>query len=261
MGDQVAKAQRLRELHLDPQILVLVNIWDVASARTVAALPGCRAVATGSWPISAALGVADGEVLTRDEMLAAVARIVAAVDLPVTADLEAGYGETPRDVSETIARAVAAGVVGCNIEDRGRPVREAALRVAAARERADAEGVPLVLNARLDLPFESPSDVQEAVKRGRAYLDAGADCVFPIRARGADLLGRLVGELDAPVNAFGVPGGPSVRELNDLGVARVSFGPGPLGAAMAALGRVGSELLTGGAVSDDLSFRPPAGTP
>jgi 2-methylisocitrate lyase-like PEP mutase family enzyme len=261
VGDQVAKARRLRELHLDPQILVLVNVWDVASARTIAALPGCPAVATGSWPISAALGVADGEVLTRDEMLAVVARIVAAVDLPVTADLEAGYGQTPRDVSETIARAIAAGVVGCNIEDRRRPVREAALRVAAARERAEAEGVPLVLNARMDLPFNSASDMDEAVARGRAYLDAGADCVFPIRARGAQLLSHLVAELNAPVNAFGVPGGPSVRELNNLGVARVSFGPGPLGAAMAALGRVGADLLAGGAVSDDHSFRPPTGPP
>lgn len=261
LGDRMAEARRLRQLHVDPQILVLVNVWDVASARTVAALPGCRAIATGSWPISAALGVPDGEVLSRDEMLAVVARIVAAVDLPVTADLEAGYGETPRDVSETIARAIAAGVVGCNIEDRRRPAREAALRIAAARERADAEGVPLVLNARMDLPFDSPSDLDEAVTRGRAYLDAGADCVFPIRARGADLLGRLVRELDAPVNAFGVPGGPSVRELNELGVARVSFGPGPLGAAMAALARVGTELLTGGGVHDDLGFRPPAGTP
>src|SRR6185437_11449785 len=117
MATAVEKAERLRRLHHDPEILVLVNVWDVASARTVAALPGCRAIATGSWPIAASLGVPDGEVLTRDEMLAVAGRIAAAVDLPVTADLEAGYGATPADVAETVRHAVAAGIAGCNIED------------------------------------------------------------------------------------------------------------------------------------------------
>lgn len=186
-------------------ILVLVNVWDAASARTVSALPGCRAIATGSWPIAASLGVPNREVLTRSDMLAVVARIVDAVDLPVTADLESGYGTDPGEVSETVAQAVAVGVVGCNLEDRHRPLEEAARRIAAARGRADAEGVPLVINARLDLPFRVDSDVEEATRRARAYLDAGADCVFPIRARGADLLRRLVEHIPAPVNAFGVP--------------------------------------------------------
>jgi len=256
--DLLGKAQRLRELHRGPPILVLVNVWDAASARTVAALPGCRAIATGSWPIAASLGVPDGEVLTRSDMLAVVARIVDAVDLPVTADLESGYGTDPGEVSETVARAIAVGVAGCNLEDGHRPVDEAARRIAAARGRADAEGVPLVINARLDLAFRVDSDVEEATRRARAYLDAGADCVFPIRARGADLLRRLVEHIPAAVNAFGVPGGPSVHELADLGVARVSFGPGPLGVALAALGRVGATLLGGGDMNDDLAFRPPA---
>src|SRR3954447_24215563 len=100
------KAGQLRRLHLDPAILVLVNVWDVASARTVAALPGCRAIATGSWPIAASLGVPDGEVMTRDEMLPVAGRIAAAVELPVTADLEAGYGKAPDDVAETVRRAI-----------------------------------------------------------------------------------------------------------------------------------------------------------
>ncbi len=258
MRDLPGLAGRLRALLTDPPILVLVNVWDAASARTVAALPGCRAIATGSWPIAAALGMPDGEAMPRADMLAAVARIAAAVDLPVTADLEAGYGDDPAEVGETVARAIGVGVVGCNLEDRRRPVAEAAARIAAARARADAEGVPLVVNARLDLSFDGEADLDEAVVRARAYLDAGADSIFPIRARGADLLGRLVGRIGAPVNALGVPGGPSVRELEALGVARVSFGPGPLGAALAALSRTGAELLAGAAVADDLSFRPPS---
>ena len=251
------KADLLRQLHHRPAILVLVNVWDAASARTVAALPGCQAIATGSWPIAASLGTPDGEVLTRSQMLAAVARIVAAVDLPVTADLESGYGADPGEVGETVARAIGVGVVGCNLEDRRRPVAEAAARIGAARARADAEGVPLVINARLDQPVTGEGELDEAVRRARGYLDAGADCVFPIRARGAELLAGLVERIDAPVNAFGVPDGPSVRELADLGVARVSFGPGPLGAALAALARTGAELLGGGAASADLAFRPP----
>jgi 2-methylisocitrate lyase-like PEP mutase family enzyme len=257
MTSTFEKAETLRLLHHEPAILVLVNVWDAASARTVASLPGCRAIATASWSIAAAHGVPDHEHLTRDEMLAVAARIAAAVDLPVTADLESGYGETARDVGETIARALDAGIVGANIEDRNRPVEEAAARVQAARERADAEGVPFVVNARLDLPIGTTDEVEEAVARARAYLDAGADCIYPIRITDPVVLEDVVGRVAAPVNALGRPGGPSVRELEALGVARVSFGPGPMGAAMAALGRAGAALLHGGTADDDLAFRPP----
>jgi 2-methylisocitrate lyase-like PEP mutase family enzyme len=254
--NQNAQAQRLLELHHDKPVLVLVNVWDAASARTVASLPGCRAIATASWSIAASLGVPDGEMMSRSDMLAAVARIVAAVELPVTADLEAGYGDSPYDVGETIAAALSTGAVGCNLEDQQRPVLEACRRIAAARARADAEGVAMVINARLDSTIDTVADMDEAVSRAGAYLDAGADCVFPIGAAGADVLRRLVEQIDGPVNAFGVPGGPSVHELEDLGVARVSFGPGPLGAALAALHRSGAELLAGGPVGTDLGFRP-----
>src|SRR5690242_12464193 len=118
---QREKADALRQLHADPELLVLVNAWDAASARTIAGAPGCRAIATASWSIAAAHGVADGEVLSRDTMLAAVRRIAHAVDVPVTADLETGYGQTPADVGETIGAAIAAGAVGCNLEDAMRP--------------------------------------------------------------------------------------------------------------------------------------------
>src|SRR3954468_7527516 len=252
------QAQTLHRLHHAPAILVLVNVWDVASARTVAALPGCRAIATASWSIAAAHGVPDGENLTRDEMLAVAGRIATAVDLPVTADLESGYGATPEDVGETIARALDAGIVGANIEDGNRPTTEAAARVAAARAGADAEGIPFVVNARLDMPIATTTEVEEAVARARAYLDAGADCIYPIRITDPVVLEDFVGRIAAPVNAFGRPDGPSVAELEALGVARVSFGPGPMGAAMAALRSVGETLLAGGAAGAGLAFRPPA---
>src|SRR3954451_23581219 len=145
-ADLQTRAQELRRLHTDPAILVLVNVWDAASARTVAAVPGCRAIATASWAIAAARGLADGEVIGREGMLEAVGCVAEAVPLPVTADLEGGYGDTPADVAETVARAIEAGAVGCNLEDGVldgallRDAEDAAARVASARERADADG-------------------------------------------------------------------------------------------------------------------------
>jgi 2-methylisocitrate lyase-like PEP mutase family enzyme len=257
MTSTFEKAETLRLLHHQPEILVLVNVWDVASARTVAALPGCRAIATASWSIAAAHGVPDGERLTREEMLAAVARIAGAVDLPVTADLESGYGDTLREVATTIAGALDAGIAGANIEDRNAPVKEAEARIRIARELADGQGIPFVVNARLDMPIGSTDEIEEAVVRARAYLDAGADCIYPIRITDPVVLEDFVGRIAAPVNAFGRPGGPSVAELEALGVARVSFGPGPMGAAMAALRSVGETLLAGGAADTHLAFRPP----
>ena len=156
VADAVARARELRRLHLDPAILVLVNVWDVASARTVASVPGCRAIATASWAIAAAHGLADGEAIGRERMIELVGEIAAAVPLPVTADLEGGYGATPADVGETVARAIAAGAVGCNLEDGVqdgqllRDAQDAAERVAAVRERAVREGVPVVVNARTE---------------------------------------------------------------------------------------------------------------
>ena len=205
------KAEQLRRLHLDPAILVLVNVWDVASARTVAALPGCRAIATGSWPIAAALGRPDGEDLTRDEMLAVVAPHRAAVDLPVTADLEAGYGGTPADVGETISRAAGIGIAGFNLEDGERPLPEAVARVAAARKAADAAGERLVLNARLDMGFDAPDAIDQAVQRARAFVDAGADCVFPIQLGDPEGLREFCRRVGAPVNAFGPRGRAECR--------------------------------------------------
>ena len=182
MSTQREKAEELRRLHAAPEPLVLVNVWDAASARVVAAAPGCRAIATASWSIAAAHGFPDGEEIPLDAMLEAVGVVARAVDLPVTADLERGYG----DAGATVARAIEAGAVGCNLEDTDgagglRPVEEHAAAVAAARAAGEAAGVPLVINARTDVYLRViPPDerVVAAIERGAAYLDAGADCVF-----------------------------------------------------------------------------------
>jgi 2-methylisocitrate lyase-like PEP mutase family enzyme len=259
-----ARAEELRRLHADPAILVLVNVWDAASARTVASLPGCRAIATASWAIAAARGLADGEAIGREGMLEAVRYVADSVALPVTADLEGGYGETPADVGETIARAIAAGAVGCNLEDGVRDgellrdAQDAAERVAAARARADAEGVPIVINARTDVYLRGADDPEAAILRGQSYARAGADCIFVPGVRDRATISELVAGIDAPVSILAAPGAPSVSELQELGVARVSFGPGPMGVALAALARTASDLLEGGVPADELSYRPPA---
>jgi 2-methylisocitrate lyase-like PEP mutase family enzyme len=259
-----ARAEELRRLHADPAILVLVNVWDVASARTVAAVPGCRAIATASWAIAAAHGLPDGEAIGRERMIELVGEIAGAVDLPVTADLEGGYGRTPGDVGETVARAIAAGAVGCNLEDGVqdgallRDAEDAAARVAAARERADREGVPIVINARTDVYLRGADDPEAAILRGQAYALAGADCIFVPGVLDPATIADLVAGIDAPVSVLARPGAPSVSELQELGVARVSFGPGPMGAALAALARTASDLMEGGVPADELGYRPPA---
>ncbi|QEC47013.1 isocitrate lyase/phosphoenolpyruvate mutase family protein [Baekduia soli] len=259
-----ARAQELLRLHADPAILVLVNVWDVASAQTVASVPGCRAIATASWAMAAAHGIADGEAIGRDRMLELVGEIAGAVALPVTADLESGYGETPAEVGETVGRAIAAGAVGCNLEDGVpgatllRDAQDAARRVQAARERADREGVPVVINARTDVYLRGADDAEAALLRGRAYAAAGADCVFVPGVIERETIRALVEGIPAPVSVLARPGAPSVSELEALGVARVSFGPGPMGAALAALARTASQLLQGGAPADELGYRPSA---
>jgi 2-methylisocitrate lyase-like PEP mutase family enzyme len=250
------KAGALRALHHGDEPLVLVNAWDAASARVVAATPGCRAVATASWAIAAARGVGDGEVLSREEMLAAVAIVARAVALPVTADLERGYG----DVGETIAGALEAGAVGCNLED-GEPdgLAPAALhaeRIATARAVGDTAGIPLVINARTDVYLSGDRRLEEALARGRAYLEAGADCIFVPGVRDLPTLSALAAGMGGPVSVLGGAGGPTLAQLAEAGIARVSYGPGPMGAAAAALRRVAETLLAGGEPPADLAFRP-----
>ncbi len=241
------RATALRRLHDDPEPLILVNVWDVASALTVAGLPGCTAVATASHAIAAVHGYEDGEHIPLELMIAAIARITAAVELPVSADLEAGYG----DPESTVRRAIGAGAVGGNIEDGMRPFTEAVAAVEAAVRGGAAEGVPFVLNARTDV-FLHPRDrgpdevVAEAVRRGRAFLDAGADCVFVPGRLDAATAARLVDGIGPrKVSVLAVPGGATPAEFGAVGVARVSFGPWPLRVVLGTLADLGTRLLAG----------------
>ena len=244
----VERAQLLRQLHTDSELLVLVNVWDVVTAKTVAAAPGCRAIATASHAIAASFGYPDGEQIPVDTMLDMVGRIAAAVDLPVTADLEAGYGNP----GETVRRAIGLGVVGANIEDQMKPLAAAVEAVEAVVRAAGEEGVPFVLNARTDA-FALPSDrdrgeiMADAIERGRAFLDAGADCVFVPGRLDAEMIRALVeGIGDRKVSVIAIPGSPSQSELAALGVARISYGPQPQRLALKALAGAAAQILGGG---------------
>lgn len=241
------RAELLGSLHRGPGILVLPNAWDVASARVFEAA-GARAVATTSAGVANALGYPDGEVVPRDEMLWMVERIARAVSVPVTADLEAGYG----DPAGTAAAALEAGAVGMNLEDsagEGRSmlsVEDAAAAVAAVRRTAERAGVPLVLNARTDVFLGGSHDPAEAIARSNAYLRAGADCAFVIGLVDRETIGAVVAGVDGPVSVLARPGGPTVPELEALGVRRVSIGPWAMRAAASLTRRVGEELLGAG---------------
>ena len=250
MSTIAERGARLRELHDAPEILVMVNAWDVASARVVADLPGCKAIATASHSVAASFGYEDGEQIPVDLVLDATARIVAAVDLPVTADLEAGYG----DAGETVRRAIGVGVVGANIEDEMRPLGEAVAMMEAVVRAAEAEGVPFALNARTDAYLVAgdrpPGEVMaDAIERGLAFLEAGATCVFvPGRQDAGTVQGLVDGIGQRKISVLGLPGTPSGAELEGLGVARVSYGPWTQRVAMTALQDSASELLAGGAL-------------
>jgi 2-methylisocitrate lyase-like PEP mutase family enzyme len=257
MSEQRERAERLRELHRAPPALVLPNAWDVASAVVFAALPGCRAIATSSAGVAAALGYPDGEAIPREVMLDAVARIATAVELPVTADLEAGYGPRPEDAAATAEGAVEAGAVGLNLEDgtgqdggRLLPVSDHAEKIQAVRAVGDRRGVPLVVNARVDVYLRGIGDpagrLEETLARAAAYRNAGADCIFVPGVEDAATIAALVRGIDAPVNVLAVATTPSVPELERLGVARVSVASGLFRASLAFAARAASDLLESG---------------
>jgi 2-methylisocitrate lyase-like PEP mutase family enzyme len=245
-------ADRLLSLHEDPKLLTLVNVWDAVSAKVVAAEPGTQALATASHSIAASFGYEDGERIPLDLHLDAIDRIVRATDLPVSADLEAGYG----DVGETIRRAIGVGVVGANIEDQLKPLDEAVRGVEAALAAGEAEGIRFVLNARTDAfvrgAGRTPEEnLDDAVTRGRAYLAAGAPVVF--------VPGRLdESQVRTLVDAFGprklsviaVPGSLALEKLEELGVARVSYGPFPQRVALTALQSLVRDVHAGGRIPE-----------
>ncbi|MGR2752489.1 isocitrate lyase/PEP mutase family protein [Agromyces arachidis] len=243
-----ARAVELRRLHHDPQLLQVVNVWDVASARAVAALPETAAIATASHAIAAMHGYPDGERIPVDLMLDMVGRIADAVDVPVSADLEAGYG----DPGETIRRAIGLGVAGANLEDGLRPIADAVAAVRAAVSAGAAEGVPFALNARTDawlLGRDRPRDerIADAIERGLAYLDAGATCVFVPGDFDDDVVAELVDGLgERRLSVIGLPSIPPPDRLEELGVARISYGPYPHRLALTALQDAATHLYGGG---------------
>lgn len=249
MTTSIERAHRFRSLHTAERPLVLPNAWDTASARIIAEA-GAEAIATTSAGVAWALGAADGDRLDRAAALEHLGRIVAAVDVPVTADIEGGYAQTADGVAETVRAVLAAGAVGINIEDGPRPAEEHLRRIGAARAAADAEGVPLFVNARTDVFLAGigpeAGRLEETLKRAAACVAAGADGIFVPGVTDADTVAALVRGIDAPLNVMTGPRAPSTAEFARLGVARISAGSSIAQAAHALVRDAARELLTEG---------------
>jgi 2-methylisocitrate lyase-like PEP mutase family enzyme len=247
--NQAEKAALLRQLHHSPSILRLCNVWDAASARIVEQA-GFPAVATGSAGVAYSLGYPDGEAIPAAEMLAQVRRIARVVAVPVTADLEAGY----EDIEATAAGLVEAGAVGLNLEDfqNGKLVElaEQIEKIRAIRRVGERLGVPIVINARTEIYLAQLGDAatrfERSVERLLAYRDAGVDCLFLPGVRDEETIAGLVKALQFPVNILGTAGAPTVERLQELGVARVSLGSGPMRATMGLMRRIADEFRDSG---------------
>jgi 2-methylisocitrate lyase-like PEP mutase family enzyme len=240
------KAERLRALH-ERRPLVLPNVWDPASAWAFAAA-GFPALATSSSAVAASIGYEDHEGAPADEMLAAVGRITRSVDVPVTADIESGYGLEPGEIVEGLA---AAGAAGCNLEDTDhstgaqRPADEQAERLAAVVAAARDRDLPLVVNARVDTYLTGDPDDADAIRRANAYLEAGADCAYPIGWLDEVTTTALVEGIEGPVNVLRWQDGPPIDRLGEIGVARVTFGGGLHRQVMETVERLAKELHGG----------------
>lgn len=243
MTDQARKAERFRGLHIPGKPLVLFNIWDAGSARAVAS-GGAKAIATGSWSVANANGFADGEYTPLALAIDNLRRIVGATQLPVTVDIESGYGGTPEAVGETVTLAIDAGAVGCNLEDsfpangQLRETIDQTHRIRSARQVADAAKIRFFINARTDIFFQQPPEqhndamVSAALDRAHAYAEAGADGLFAPGLVDVVLIARLVEESPLPLNIMVGELTPPLRKLAENGVARVSHGAGPYLIAM-----------------------------
>jgi 2-methylisocitrate lyase-like PEP mutase family enzyme len=253
---QREKAALFLKYHQDKEILVLLNSWDIASSKLIEA-SGYKAIATTSMGIAASFGYPDCQIIQLSEMIAAIAGIVNAVHVPVTADIEAGYGNNLNEILDSLKKIIATGIVGINIEDSINlsPVlvdeTEFCERISAIRALADSLGFHLVINARTDSFYTSSGSqrekLSESIKRGNKYREAGADCIFIQPVWEIDTISTLVKEINAPINILanpaigaGVP--PSVGELQDLGVARLSLGSGLMKAMLALMKKVADEL-------------------
>jgi len=235
---------------------VLPNVWDTASARIIEQA-GFRAIATTSSGVAAALGYRDGQHMSREMMIEAIARITRVVECPVTADIEAGYGNSIEEVLQTVKAVIMTGAVGINIEDSPKQQEKALVDIAyqvelikALRELATSMDVPFVINARVDVFLlaigEPESRFEHAVQRANAYLQAGADCIYPIGLLDRTLIADLVKAINGPINMLGGPPGPSLPELAQLGVARVSLAGGLIRSALGHIRAIAQELLESG---------------
>ena len=260
------KAQRLRELHKAPPILVMANAWDAVSARIVES-EGYPAVATTSAGVANSLGYADGGAVPPPEMIQAIARIARAVSVPVSADVEHGYATAPDALVDVVLKVIAAGAVGVNLEDHVpgmtvlEPVAVQCDKLAAVVKAAAKSGVPVVINARTDVFLKSmgapEGRLAEAIARGNAFLEAGADCVFVPGVRDKETIASLVAGIKGPINILAVKGSPSITELEAMGVARVSVGSGPHRATAALMQSIARELKSTGTYSYADTALPP----
>jgi len=253
MTDIAAQSQKLLALHTDPALLKVVNVWDAITARVVSEVDGIHALATASHSIAASYGYEDGENIPVELMIEAIGTVVSATDLPVTADLEAGYGNP----GETARKAIQVGAVGANLEDQMKPLAESVAAVEAVLAAGRAEGIDLVLNARTDA-FVKAGDrphadvLADAIERGSAYLAAGAPVVFvPGLLTEDDVTAFVDAWGPQKLTVIGVPGSLPLARLEELGVARVSYGPTSQSVALMALQDLTADIVAGGGLPED----------
>lgn len=267
MKAQAVKAEKLRKLHHGPRLLALPNAWDAVSARILEEL-GYPAIATSSAAVAFSLGYPDGQHISCDEMLQAVGRITRAVRVPVTADLESGYGKSPDEIAAFTKAMVASGAVGLNFEDVTGDDESTHVEIGlqvknirAIRETSAALGVPVVINARTDIYLmpigPEATRFERTVERLRAYREAGADCLFVPGLCDGEIIAKLVKAVGAPVNILASQGCPSLKDLEKMGVARVSAGSSAMRAAMGAFQRVAKDWLALGSYDSLLQVTVP----
>jgi 2-methylisocitrate lyase-like PEP mutase family enzyme len=253
-------------MHQSGDILVLANAWDIPSAR-IFEQAGFPAIGTSSAAIAISLGYPDGQKIDRDEMLRVVARIARSVSVPVTADMEAGYGDSATDVADTATRVISAGAIGLNIEDSTKIPKNPLYdldaqiqKITSIRKVADLLDVPLVINARTDALVLGLGDrttrLKEAIARGKEYKKAGADCFFPVGAIDPQTISEITKQVGCPVNILATNGVPPIAELSRLGVRRVSLGSGPARATLGLVIRIAQELREGGTYESLLNGAP-----
>jgi len=254
--NQKEKAEQFHRYHVKEHPLLLVNVWDAGSAQTIQST-GAKAIATGSWSVAAAHGEQDGEALPFQLVLTNLARITKSIDLPVTIDIEGGYGRSVSEVKQNVLQIIEHGAVGINIEDQlpcdegMYSVAEQCLRLCAAREAANEAGIPLFINARTDLFLQQVPEkhnealVNEAIARSEAYAEAGASGLFVPGLQDQQWIQELCDRSPIPVNVMVTSNEPSPRQLATLGVARISYGPYPYLQVMENLKVLGQRILTG----------------